>query len=80
MFYIVASNTTILIIRLVNKGYILLLLYNDTMNPKYLDNINNKVIDDLCVEIRRGSKISMVAASFSIYAYQALKKELSQVD
>lgn len=56
------------------------ILYNYTMNPKYLDNINNKVIDDLCVEIRRGSKISMVAASFSIYAYQALKKELSQVD
>lgn len=54
--------------------------YNIVMNPKYLDNINNKVIDDLCVEIRRGSKISMVAASFSIYAYQALKKELSQVD
>lgn len=51
--------------------------YNIVMNPRYLDNINNKVIDDLCVEIRRGSKISMVAASFSIYAYQALKKELS---
>lgn len=50
------------------------------MNPKYLDSINNKVIYDLCVRIRRGSKISMAVARFSIHAYQALKKELSQVD
>ena len=50
------------------------------MNPEYLDNINRRVVDDLRVELRRGSKISMVAASFSIYAYQALKDELSKID
>lgn len=32
------------------------------------------------VELKHGSKVSIVAASFSIYAYQALKNELSQID
>ena len=50
------------------------------MVPEYLDNVNHRVVDDLRVELRRGSKISMVAASFSIYAYQALKDELSKID
>ena len=50
------------------------------MSPEYLDNVNHRVIDDLRVELRGGSKISMVAASFSIYVYQALKDELSKID
>lgn len=48
--------------------------------PEVLDNVNKKVIDDLKETIRKGSKVSIAAASFSIYAFEALKKELSSVD
>ena len=48
--------------------------------PKVLDNINDKVIDDLKSSIRRNSRVSIAAASFSIYAYEALKKELNTID
>ena len=48
--------------------------------PEVLDNVNRKVIDDLKETIRKGSKVSIAAASFSIYAFEALKKELSSVD
>ena len=48
--------------------------------PEVLDNINRKVIDDLKETIRKGSKVSIAAASFSIYAFEALKKEHSSVD
>ena len=44
------------------------------------DNITSKVIDDLKATLRRGSKLSMAAASFSIYAFEALEKELEKVD
>ena len=44
------------------------------------DNITSRVIDDLRTTLRRGSKVSMAAASFSIYAFEALQKELEQVD
>ena len=48
--------------------------------PTILDNVNSKVIDDLKQTIRKGSKVSIAAASFSIYAFEALKKELNSVD
>ena len=48
--------------------------------PKQFDNINNRVIDDLKQTLSKGSKVSIAAASFSIYAYEALKKELEDVD
>ena len=48
--------------------------------PELLDNVNKKVIDDLRETIRKGSKVSIAAASFSIYAFEALKKELNSVD
>ena len=48
--------------------------------PVQFDNINKKVIDDLKHKLTLGSKVSIAAASFSIYAYQALKKELSYID
>lgn len=48
--------------------------------PEVLDNVNRRVIDDLKETIRKGSKVSIAAASFSIYAFEALKKELSSVD
>ena len=44
------------------------------------DNITQRVIDDLRVTLRQGSKVSMAAASFSIYAFEALQKELEEVD
>ncbi|MFZ8015037.1 hypothetical protein ACO1GV_04190 [Fusobacterium watanabei] len=44
------------------------------------DNINNKVYDNLKNEIKKGSKISISAAYFSIYAYQKLKEELEKID
>ncbi len=48
--------------------------------PKYLDNINDRVIDDLKQTIKKGNKVSIAAASFSIYAFEALKRELNDVD
>ena len=48
--------------------------------PKQFDNITQRVIDDLKATLKRGSKVSMAAASFSIYAFEALQKELEQVD
>ena len=47
---------------------------------KILDNITNTVRDDLRVEIKRGSKISVAAVCFSMYAYQELKKQLESVE
>ena len=41
------------------------------------DNINNKLIDDLKVQLREGCKLQIAAASFSIYAFEALKEELA---
>ena len=43
------------------------------------DNITSRVIDDLKAALRRGSKVSMAAASFSIYAFEALEKELKTI-
>ena len=43
------------------------------------DNINMFVKDDLKQEIRAGSKVSIAAACFSIYAYQELKEQLSEI-
>lgn len=45
-----------------------------------LDNVNRTVKDDLTVTIQKGDKISIAAACFSIYAYQALKKQLDDID
>ena len=45
-----------------------------------LDNVSRTVKDDLLEEIHKGSKISIAAACFSIYAYQELKKQLEGVE
>ncbi len=47
---------------------------------KILDNVNNTVRDDLRVEMKRGSKVSIAAACFSMYAYQELRKQLESVE
>ncbi|WP_294242066.1 hypothetical protein [Pseudobutyrivibrio sp.] len=46
---------------------------------KLIDNVNNSLKEDLKSEIKRGDRLAIVAASFSIYAYKELKKELSNV-
>ena len=44
------------------------------------DNITSRVIDDLKATLLRGSKVAMAAASFSIYAFEALEKELKDIE
>lgn len=48
--------------------------------PKLFDNLNSKVVDDLRITLKQSSKISIAAASFSIYAYEALKEELEAIE
>ena len=43
-----------------------------------IDNINHIVKNDLQNSIQPGSKLSIAAACFSIYAYQELKKQLEK--
>jgi SNF2 family DNA or RNA helicase len=45
-----------------------------------IDNTSKILRDDLAVELRQGSKVSVAAACFSIYAFQELKNELTQID
>ena len=47
---------------------------------KQFDNIIHTVARDLKEQLHRGSKVSVAAACFSIYAYEALRKELSDID
>ena len=48
--------------------------------PKQFDNITSRVLDDLKATLQKGSKVSVAAASFSIYAFETLQKELNKVD
>lgn len=45
-----------------------------------LDNINDLLGDDLKTTLQPGSKLKIAASCFSIYAFEALKSELSRVD
>ena len=45
-----------------------------------INNVSKTLRDDLSVEIKEGSRVSIAAARFSIYAFQELKKELSNID
>ena len=45
-----------------------------------INNINKTLRDDLSVEIKQDSKLSIAAACFSIYAFQELKAELKDID
>ena len=45
-----------------------------------IDNITKIVKEDLQAGIHKGSKMSVAAACFSIYAYQELKKQLEGID
>lgn len=48
--------------------------------PEMLDNVSKTVKDDLTATVNKGDKLSIAAACFSIYAYQALKKQLDGID
>lgn len=45
-----------------------------------INNTTKTLKDDLSVEIHEGSKLSIAAACFSIYAFQELKKQLTSID
>lgn len=47
---------------------------------KIIDNVNHRLGTDLKESVKKGSKISIAASSFSIYAYEALQKELDKID
>ena len=47
---------------------------------KLIDNISQTLKDDLKVELKKGSKVSIAAACFSIYAYRELKKQLEGIE
>ena len=53
---------------------------NGMQMPEMFDNVSKTVKDDLMVTIKKGDKLSVAAACFSIYAYQALKKQLDNID
>ena len=50
------------------------------MLPELIDNKNKTLKDDLSKEIKAGSKLSIAAACFSIYAFQELKDVLENID
>ncbi len=47
--------------------------------PKVLDNKKHRVVDELREELDKGSKLSVISAYFTIYAYAELKKELNNL-
>ena len=50
------------------------------MDVKVFDNVTEIVRDDMVSTISKGSKVSIAAACFSMYAYKELKKQLESVD
>lgn len=53
---------------------------SELKNPKPLDNKQNFVYEELCDSIKKGSKLSVVSAYFSMYAYDKLKKDLNKIE
>lgn len=47
---------------------------------RLFDNVTNIVRDDMTETITRGSRVSIAAACFSMYAYNELKTQLEGVD
>ena len=47
---------------------------------KVINNVSERVVDDLKTKLSKGSRVSIAAVSFSIYAFEALKEELENVD
>ncbi|MBR3430563.1 MAG: DEAD/DEAH box helicase family protein [Clostridia bacterium] len=47
---------------------------------KVIDNVTTILRDDIARTVKRGDKVSIAAAFFSMYAYRELKKQLESVD
>ena len=47
---------------------------------KVFDNVTDIVRDDMAETMKKGSKVSIAAACFSMYAYKELKKQLENID
>lgn len=47
---------------------------------KLIDNIHTTLAEDLRTTLTSGSRLSIAASCFSIYAYQELRKELEQIE
>ena len=47
---------------------------------KLIDNINDLLGDDIKQSVQPGARLKIAASCFSIYAYEALKEELEQVE
>lgn len=47
---------------------------------RIIDNINSTLGDDLKATLHKKSRLKIAASCFSIYAYEALKSELSQIE
>lgn len=47
---------------------------------KIFDNVHEIVKDDMVANIKKGSKVSVAAACFSMYAYQELRRQLQDVE
>ena len=48
--------------------------------PKLINNISERMVDDLKQRLSKDTRVSIAAASFSIYAYEALKEELEKIE
>ena len=48
--------------------------------PEFIDNVNKTLSQSIKEEIKPGSKVSIAAACFSIYAYQELQDQLKNID
>lgn len=47
---------------------------------RIIDNVSELLGDDIRTEVARGSKVRIAASTFSIFAFEALRKELEHVD
>lgn len=47
---------------------------------KVFNNVTDIVRDDMAEALKKGSKVSIAAACFSMYAYKELKKYLEGID
>ena len=47
---------------------------------EFINNVSKTLKEDLSVEIKKRSKLSIAAACFSIYAFQELKTQLMDID
>ncbi len=47
---------------------------------RIIDNVNDSLGDDLKAEMKPGSRLRIAASTFSMYAFEALRKELEQIE